>query len=406
MVSSAATVSAAEAGRDHPQHGAAHLRLSSVDHLRGLVMVLMVLDHTREFFMNYPRFEPTDLATTTPLLFLTRWVTHFCAPVFVFLAGTGAFLMHAHGKSKPEVSRFLFTRGLWLIFLEFTIIRAAWMFKVDASLFLLQVIWAIGVSMVVLSGLIYLPVPAIVAVGLAIVAGHNLFDLPALSAWLGKHAWAARFVRPGGFQPIKGTTVIVAYPPLPWLGVMALGYAFGPVLQWPHHRRRRAIFAIGAVTTIAFVALRAWNVYGNPSPWSRQATWPMTVVSFLNCDKYPPSLLYVLMTLGPALMLLAWFDGGTGAIGRRLVTFGRVPLFFYFLQWLLVRSLAVGLALKQGEPVAWLFQTAPFDPPAWYGHSLGTVYLAWAVAVLLLYPPCRWFAEVKRRRRDWWLSYL
>jgi uncharacterized membrane protein len=369
-------------------------------------MVLMVLDHTREFFMNYPRLDPTNLAVTTPLLFFTRWVTHFCAPVFVFLAGTGAFLAYAHGKSKPELSRFLLTRGLWLIFLEFTIIRAAWMFKIDASFYVLQVIWAIGLSMVALSGMIFLPLPVIASVGFLIIVGHNLLDLGNMPAKLASLGWAAQLFRPGAVVPVKGTTIIVAYSGVPWFGVMSLGYAFGSVLLRPHHQRRRLIFAIGAVATLAFVVLRASNVYGDPTPWSPQATWPMTVVSFLNCQKYPPSLLYVLMTLGPALMLLAWFDGGTGVIGRRLVTLGRVPLFFYFLQWLVVRGLAVGLALARGEPVAWLFKTAPFDPPAWYGHGLGTVYFFWAIAVLLLYFPCCWFAGLKRRRNDWWLSYL
>jgi uncharacterized membrane protein len=187
---------------------------------------------------------------------------------------------------------------------------------------------------------------------------------------------------------------------------MAAGYAFGPILLWKHHRRRRVIFGLGLGLTLAFVLLRTLNGYGDPAPWSPQKTPALTVLSFLNCQKYPPSLLYLLMTLGPGLMLLAWFDGGAGVIGRRLVTFGRVPLFFYLLQWPVVHGLAIVVALGRGEPVGWLFKDAPFNCPPGYGHSLGMVYLMWAVAVVVLYYPCRWFAELKRRRRDPWLSYF
>ncbi|ODT98577.1 MAG: hypothetical protein ABS79_05625 [Planctomycetes bacterium SCN 63-9] len=381
-----------------------HIRLSAVDHLRGLVMVIMVLDHAREFFMNYG-IDPTDLARTNGPLFFTRWITHFCAPVFVFLAGTGAYLSHARGKSLRELSLFLATRGLWLMVLEVTLVKLGWFFHLDYSTVLLQVIWTIGAAMICLSALIFLPVPVIAAIGLAIVLGHNLFD-GALKGSLGSLGSWSILLRPGAASPRAGTTVIFAYSLIPWLGVMALGYAFGPVLTMPHHRRRRLIFGLGAALTVAFLALRWLNVYGDPAPWKPQATWSLTIISFLNCQKYPPSLLYLLMTLGPALMLLAWFDAGPGAIGRRLVEFGRVPLFFYLLQWPTVHGLAILVALSRGESIGWFFKDAPFSPPPGYGYGLGMVYLMWIVAVLLLYFPCRWFGEVKRRNRAAWLSYF
>jgi len=384
--------------------GGVRTRLTSVDQLRGLVMVLMVLDHSREFFGNYGN-DPTNLATTTVPLFLTRWVTHFCAPVFVFLAGTGAFLSLARGKTKPELAFFLVTRGLWLMVLELTLVKLGWMFALDYTSSLAQVIWVIGESMILLAALIFLSIPAIAAVGLLIVAAHNLFD-GALAGTLAPLGPFSTMLRPKMLTIVEGRSLIVAYPLLPWLGIMALGYAFGPLLLAKPHRRRRVILGLGAATTLAFVVLRAVNMYGDPRPWSPQQSLSSTVLSFLNCEKYPPSLLFVLMTLGPALILLALFDRSPGAIGRRLVTFGRVPLFYYLLQWPLVHTMAILVAAARGEPIAWFFKDAPFHPPAGYGHSLPFIYLMWAVAVLLLYLPCREFAALKRRRHDAWLSYF
>lgn len=404
-ITSAAVEPPGDQARTNASSVAGHLRLSAVDHLRGLVMVLMVLDHSREFFMNYG-VDPTDMSRTNFLLFFTRWITHFCAPVFVFLAGTGAFLAHARGKSRSELAVFLATRGLWLMVLELTLVKLGWFFWLDYSFVLLQVIWTIGAAMIALAALILLPVPVIAAIGLTIVLGHNLFDGP-LKDYLPGLGKASVLLRPGALQPRDGMNVIVAYPLIPWLGVMALGYAFGPILGMPHHQRRRLIFGLGVALTAAFFALRWLNGYGDPGPWTPQSSWSMTVVSFLNCQKYPPSLLFLLMTLGPALMLMSWFDGGLGMVGGWLLDFGRVPLFFYLLQWPTVHLLAILVALAHGEPVGWFFKDAPFSPPPGYGYGLGTVYLMWAVTVLLLYYPCRWFAEIKRRRRDvWWLSYL
>jgi len=404
MESDMAMDSPAISSRAEIPSGGVRPRLTSVDQLRGLVMVLMVLDHSREFFGNYGN-DPTNLSTTTVPLFLTRWVTHFCAPVFVFLAGTGAFLSLARGKTRRELAFFLVTRGLWLMVLELTLVKLGWMFALDYSSSLAQVIWVIGESMILLAALIFLPIPAIAGVGLVLIAGHNLFD-GALAEHLASLGPFSTVLRPKMLTIVEGRTLTVAYPLLPWLGVMTVGYAFGPLLLAQPARRHRVIFGLGTAMTLAFVVLRAINIYGDPKPWSSQASPAFTLLSFLNCEKYPPSFLFLLMTLGPALILLALFDRVPGGLGRTLVTFGQVPLFYYLLQWPLVHSLAILVALVRGEPVAWFFKDAPFNPPAGYGHGLPFIYLMWGVAVLMLYYPCRWFAALKRRRRDAWLSYF
>jgi uncharacterized membrane protein len=367
-------------------------------------MVLMVLDHVREFLTPFS-IDPTDPATTYPALFLTRWVTHFCAPVFVFLAGTGAYLAGSRGKSRGPLMAFLATRGLWLIVLELTLVKLGWMFRYDTTSFLFQVIGAIGASMILLSPLVVLPAPAVGVIGVAIVAGHNLFD-GHLSGWLTSMGQGSVLFRPGGFNPVAGVGVHVAYPVIPWLGVMAAGYGFGPMLSWPQPRRGRAILALGLALTAAFLALRGWNHYGDPRPWVHDPDGVKTAMSFLNCQKYPPSLLYTLMTLGPALTLLAWFGRVPASGVGPLVTFGRVPLFYYLIQWPLIHLMTIALEAAQGKPIAWLFHEAPFGSPPGYGYPLWVVYLGWVVALVLLYPPCRWFAGLKRRHHTWWLSYF
>jgi uncharacterized membrane protein len=403
-------------------------RVDSIDLLRGIVMVVMMLDHTRDFLHNAAlQFDPTDLSRTNVVLFLTRWVTHFCAPVFVFLAGTGAYLQLARGKSKSELSRFLVTRGIWLIVLELTLVRLGMWFSFDLRLFgFLQVIWVIGVSMIVLGALVYLPVWIVGGFGLAMIALHNLFDSFRVVGWRGPDSavpsiagkiWILLHQGFGAF-PIAGfpsPLVVVAYPLIPWIGVMAAGYAFGTLYQLGAERRRRLLLIIGGTATVLFVLIRAINIYGDNERWSTQKNFVYTLLSFLNTTKYPPSLLYLLMTLGPAILALAFFEtksgrvsGFVGGVREFFVTFGRVPLFFYLLQWYTAHLIAVLLNLAFGKSVRWLFQT-PIDwigttPDA--GFNLAVVYLAWLAGVLLLYPLCRWFAGVKQRRRDWWLSYL
>jgi len=394
-------------------------RINSVDLLRGLVMVIMLLDHTREFVhAGAFVYSPTDLSKTTVALFFTRWITHLCAPTFVFLAGTSIYLQRLRGKSTSELSRFLLTRGLWLIVLEFTVVRLALFFDLDYSLLgVAEVIWIFGVCMMVLAGLVYLPRAVVGVAGIAIVALHNLLDpvrvavpadaLPDLwqSMWMLLHQ--------PGMVPLFGgvTKVFVAYTIVPWVGVMAAGYWLGSVYAWEPERRRRFLFWLGAAVTVLFVLLRLVNVYGDPSPWSTQPNPVFTVLSFLNTTKYPASLLFLLMTLGPALLILAAVDNvkDDRPISKVLITFGRVPLFYFVLQMFVAHAFGVVLGYLAGFDVGFLFTNFPFggEPaPAGFGFPLWVVYAAWISGLLILYPLCARYAGVKRRNRHWVLSYL
>jgi uncharacterized membrane protein len=385
------------------------LRLDSVDLLRGLVMVIMALDHVRDYFIDV-RFDPTDLTQTNGALFFTRWITHFCAPVFVFLAGTAAYLSTVRGKSRGELARFLVSRGFWLILLELTVIRFAWTFDLDIKrIFFVQVIWVLGVSMIVLAGLIYLPLRAIAAIGIAMIAGHNLLDGVQSAGAFGASSpagWLWTILHVQGVTTLPGgLRLFVAYPLIPWIGVMAAGYAFGSLLTRPEAARRRSLLLLGGGLTAGFIVLRALNVYGDPSPWSEQSSPLFTVLSFLNTTKYPPSLLFLMMTLGPAIMLLVPFERWTGAVARFFIVYGRVPLFFYVLHLYLIHAVAVLVAGATGFGTQALMREWMLIPEGW-GFSLPVVYLVWAGVVLALYPLCRWFAGVKARRREAWLSYL
>ncbi|HKP64956.1 MAG TPA: heparan-alpha-glucosaminide N-acetyltransferase domain-containing protein [Polyangiales bacterium] len=375
------------------------MRLQSIDMLRGLVIVWMVLDHTRDFFTRV-RFEPTDLAHTTPALFMTRFITHFCAPVFIMLAGTSAYLASAR-LSRPQLARFLLTRGLWLIVVEFTLVNFAWNFNFAYKLgLIMQVIWAIGASMCVLAGLVFLPLPLIAALSLLLIGLHNLLD-PIHASALGDWASLWRVLHEQG--PI--TTGLVLYPLVPWIGVMAGGFALGPLFSLPAPQRRRALLAMGAAACLLFVVLRAPNLYGDPAPWSVQRDATFSLLSFLNVTKYPPSLLYLLVTLGPALLALAWFEGMQGRVVALLATFGRVPLFAYVVHLTLVHALAGLFGFASGFGSAILRNLFVFYPTG-YGTGLAGVYTAYAIVLLLLYPACRWFAGVKRRHSAAWLAYL
>lgn len=381
-------------------------RLESIDLLRGLVMVVMVLDHVRDFFGDSGA-DVLNPATTTIPLFLTRWVTHFCAPTFVFLAGTGAYLAGSRGMTRTELSKFLFLRGLWLALMEVTLARIGLTFDLKFAFFPLTVLWAIGASMMVLSLLVFLPTAAVALFGVVMVAGHNAFDGMQPRGPYGD-VWRVLHVRGMLDHKLAGRQILALYPLVPWIGVMAAGYGFGAIVLHPRTDVRRRILAgLGIGMTALFLILRWSNVYGDPQPWSMQSRGPVfTAMSFLNCAKYPPSLLYLLMTLGPAIALLAVLDCGLGPIGRPLATLGRVPLFYYLLQWPLIHSLAVAYNALVGEPYRWLLGSGPFQAPTGYGHGLPLVYAMWVVTLLLLYWPCRWFAGLKRRRKDAWLSYF
>jgi uncharacterized membrane protein len=381
-------------------------RLKSIDLLRGFVMVLMALDHVRDFFTNV-RFDPLDLSQTTPGLFLTRWITHFCAPTFVFLAGTGAFLSLGRGKTKSEVSRFLLTRGIWLVVIELTWVRFGWLFNLDYSLVILQVIWALGWSMVVLAGLVHLSMRTIVFFSVGMIAFHNLLD-PINPGPLGIFGWTWQILHWGNdIQWGDGNVIFAGYPLIPWVGVMAAGYACGAVLQKPEHERKKTLVRLGVGLIACFVLLRGFNIYGDGNHWHSQSSLLFTAFSFIDCVKYPPSLLFLMMTLGPAILSLVYLERAKGPLASFFITFGRVPFFFYVIHIPVIHGLAVIAASLSGYEVGYMFDNVP--PWLWpegYGFALFGVYAVWVGIVAVLYPLCRWFAEVKGRRKENWLSYL
>jgi uncharacterized membrane protein len=386
-------------------------RLESIDFVRGLVMVIMAIDHVRDFFTSV-RFEPEDLARTWAALFITRWITHFCAPLFFFLAGTGAYF-YGMRRRKGELSKFLWTRGLWLVVLEFTVVGTAWTFVIPWGFF--GVIWALGASMIILAAVARLPVGWIAWLSIAVICLHDLVD-KVRPAQFGAWGWVWGILHVKGGVQIFGVGEFVLFPLVPWCAVMAAGYAFGALLQ--RSDRRVWMKRIGLAMTVAFIVLRLTNLYGNPpalrggvtpGDWHIQPTVEKTLILFLDAEKYPPSLQFLLMTLGPSLILLGWLDGKKiSRWWRPVLVFGRVPMFFYVLHLYLIHALAVVVAMLMHQPYAWLLHGGFwfFDLPEGYGHGLPFVYLIWAVVIVLLYFPCRWFAELKQRRRDWWLSYL
>ena len=368
-------------------------RIVSVDVLRGLVMAIMALDHTRDFFSN-TGFNPRDV--TEPALFLTRWVTHICAPTFIFLAGLSAFL-YGRGRKVRDLSRFLLIRGLWLILIDFTLIKFGWRFEFDPFRMTGGIIFVIGISMIALAALVWLPRWVIAGLTLIMIAGHNLLDSIRADE-LGGASWAWHLLHePGRIYLGDGAPLYVLYPLIPWIGVMAAGYLLGPVMQLDARPRQRVLFQLGAAITLGFIILRAANLYGDPASWMVQETWLGTLLSFLNCEKYPPSLLYLMMTLGPALMLLAAFEHAQGSFARILAVFGQVPFSYYVIHIYLIHLLAVATAFAM---------TGDLVRTPEIGLSLGGVYLVWLLVLVLLYPVCRWFSELKSSRRGWWWSYL
>lgn len=385
-------------------------RFGSIDLLRGAVMILMALDHVR-VFSGTPAGEPV------PGVFITRWVTHFCAPAFVFLAGTSAFLF---GRKGGSLSRFLLVRGALLVLLELTVIRLAWTFNFDFAHYeMAGVIWAIGWCMIIMAGLSKLPVSVVAGVGLVIVAGHNLFDAHfwTLAESLGQDLpsayWKIMYV--GFFAgPIllgpEGPNLIVLYSIVPWIGVMACGYAFGVVLTREAQARDRFCVTLGLSSTALFVVLRSFNLYGDFSPWNSENGTAGAIMSFLNTSKYPASLQFLLMTLGPMIALVPWAERARGAVADGVRVLGRVPMWFYLLHIPLIHAFALVVSyIRMGEVSSWLFENHPMgsgDAPEGYRWSLATVYLVWIVSVFVLYFCCRWYADVKSRRNGGLLKYL
>jgi uncharacterized membrane protein len=386
-------------------------------------MVLMALDHTRDFFSGI-RFAPEDMSRTYAGLFFTRWITHFCAPVFSLLAGTSIYFA-AQRRTPGEMTAFLLKRGFWLIVLEWTIVKFGWTF-LPMPAPILAVIWALGASMIAMAALVRLPVAAVGAFAVVAIAGHNLLDAVTPDSF-GRWRWIWMILHQPGFYPLpaiggEGFGMFVLYPLIPWIAVMAAGYVLGALYSDPPETRRRTLMILGASMVLLFVALRATNVYGNPpvgvgmplqnGPFEPQPTFAKTVIKFLNVEKYPPSFQYLLMTLGPALLFLGGVEGRTAFLRTRLASavtvFGRVPLFYYVLHLYLIHAMAIVVGWAAGMPVRWLFHggfVSSSMPPE-FGFSLAVVYLAWAVVIATLYAPCWWFARLKQRRSDAWLSYV
>jgi uncharacterized membrane protein len=372
--------------------------------VRGAAMVLMVLDHTRDFVHNAAlQFDPVDLQHTDPATFATRWVTHIVAPIFVLLAGVGASLQLQRGVSRPQLARYLIIRGLLLIALEFTVVRVGIWFSIDPSFVgLLQVIWVLGVSMIVLAALVFLPAVVVGALGVLVIVGHNTLDRwspPRNLDWL----WTILH-RPGGLSVLGSPTpnLQVLYPLIPWIGVIALGFAVGATYRWDPVRRRRLFLAAGAALVVGWLVLRFVNVYGDPTPWETYPDRATTVMSFLNAEKYPASLVFLLMTLGPTFLLLGWLEGRSpGIVGRWFGSIGKAPLVFYLLQWYVAHALAIGAGLIAHQDVGYQFLTPPghfIQAPADAGFPLPVVYLLWAVAIVILTPLVSWYARVRVRR--------
>jgi uncharacterized membrane protein len=391
---------------------AAKNRVFSIDILRGIVMILMALDHTRDFFHNQAMTaDPLAVATTSTLLYFTRWVTHFCAPVFVMLAGCSAYLSGMK-KTKSQLSSFLIKRGLWLILVEVLLITLALSFNPTYSLLFLQVIWAIGISMVILGVLIWLPYWLIFSIGLMIVTLHNLLD----------YEEAARQFKPGFLWDLlhsgrfatypfaPGHALVIIYPFLPWLGIMIMGYCLGKIFRsdFDAPRRKKILITTGSAMIVLFVLIRLSNGYGDPLKWSEQVSGWRTILSFLNVNKYPPSLLYTLVMLGPALIVLALIENIRNGFISFVTVFGRVPFFYYVIHFYLIHTLCVIAFYLSGygskdivDPnVPFLFR------PASFGFDIGYVYLIWIGIILLLYPLCKKYDRYKSSHKNWWLSYL
>ena len=386
-------------------------RIYALDLLRGLVMIIMALDHTRDFF-HYDAFvhDPLDVTTTSVALYFTRWITHFCAPVFVFLAGTSIYLQSLR-KNKDELSAFLFKRGAWLVFVEFFVISLSWTFDITYPIFVMQVIWAIGICMVLMGLIVRLPFSAILVLGVIIVFGHNILD--SIESTHDGFIW--NLTRNGNFAFYNlgaGHQLVIIYPFVPWLGLMMLGYCLGKIYRpsFDAVQRKKILLWAGIGSIFFFAILRYSNVYGNPFQWTIQENPVFTFLSFLNVHKYPPSLLYLCITIGPSLLFLSFFESSNNTLTRAISVYGRVPFFYYVLHFYSIHFLCMILFMTRGHALT--EETPPvFGMPfrfviAGEGYSLGIVYFIWIGLVLFLYPLCKWFSEYKKRKSYGWLSYL
>ena len=386
-------------------------RVQSIDVLRGIVMIIMALDHVRDFFHSDAfQHDPLDPATTTPILYFTRWITHFCAPTFVFLAGTSAWLSGKR-KTKAQLSSFLIKRGVWLIFIEAAIISLALTFNPLYNAIIFQVIWAIGISMVLLGLIVRLPWKVIFTIGVLIVACHNLLDYPEAA----RHHQVNFFwdlVHDGRFDIYTyapNHSLIIAYAFLPWTGIMIMGYCAGKLFEPAVDAitRQKILLTIGFGLIVLFIILRWINAYGDPDPWSVQRNGVATFLSFMNVHKYPPSLMYACITLGPSVIALALLEKVQNGFTRFVHVYGRVPFFYYVIHFYLIHTFTVIAFFISGYGKNDIVGQTPFlFRPVTFGYDLWFVYIIWMVIILLLYPICNWYNRYKSMHYQWWLSYL
>ncbi len=389
-------------------------RIESIDLLRGIIMIIMALDHVRDYFHAFSYYhDPTDFSVTTAPIFLTRWITHFCAPIFMLLAGVSASLYGGKNGQK-SLSIFLATRGLWLVFVELFIVTLLWTFNPYYPAFILQVIWAFGISMLVLSLLVYLPRTALLIIGVLCIFGHNALDgIPHTGNSAGAFLWSFLNFQNLGLH-IGATRVLIGYPVLSYIGIITMGYCLGAVYgpEFTPEARHKVLRNLGLGVIGLFIVVRGINLYGDPSHWSSQKNLLFTIFSFVNTTKYPPSLCYTLMTLGPALLFLAYAEKPLNKVSAKIIVFGRVPMFFYLLHILVIHGLAVLASYLSGHTAANMVDLTTWvsanEKLKGYGFSLPVVYLVWIAVIALTFPLCLWFSKYKQANQGTkkWLSYM
>jgi len=398
----------------NPYEPSGKQRISSIDILRGVIMLIMALDHTRDFFHNAgPNSDPTNMATTTPILFFTRWITHFCAPNFVFLSGISAYIAGTR-RTKSELSSFLIKRGLWLVFVEVVILTFAFTLNPFYNVVILQVLWVIGLSMVILGLVVKLPLKVIGIIGALIFFSHDILDYLHLpKAGTEANLMNLFLVARGSVIPMGQSHFIFdLYAIIPWTGVMLLGYVFGSLYQasFDPQRRRKILLTTGLISLAAFIILRFFNLYGDSAPWSVQRSGTYTFLSFLNVSKYPPSLLYSLMTIGTGMVVLSLTEKVQNKLTAIFIVYGNVPFLYYVMHFYLLRITSVVVFFAQGFGTKDIVDPKHQNPflfsPPHFGFPLGGVYLVWLCVIIVLYFPCRWFSLYKKTHKQWWLSYL
>lgn len=373
-------------------------RIQTIDMARGLVILIMAIDHCRDLLHTTAITQnPTDLNTTTPILFFTRWITHFCAPSFVFLAGSSAYFSFKKTNNLTAARSFLIKRGLWLILLEFTVVNFGIWFDIHFQMLFFQVIAAIGFGLIILSGLLSLSPKSITAIGIIIISIHNLLE------WLfqGSQNMLVKAISPlfvpSIFPLSEHLTFFIGYPLIPWLGILLLGFGLGRIFELESGIRRKKLLQYGLTALIGFVIIRTINLYGDPLPWAKQESLTKTILSFLNTSKYPPSFLYSLMTLSGLWLFMGFAQGLHQTISKFLLVFGKVPLFFYIIHWYLIHPIMFGMLFSQG----YQWKDLPFGnfqfgrPASESGWPLSIVYLVWVLVIVIMYPLCKWYSNYK-----------